>query len=575
MSRKPYVAQLSTEGASDPPNRLESAAVRRRLIFFSIGIFCSRRRMASDDPGTISPCDLVARCPTATTCKDPIMTSSRHGFEEPGDGQDIRLVVDTIPTLAWSAGPDGSADFFNQRWLDYTGLSAKHALGSGWEVAIHPDDLPRILEVFREALNSVTPYEVEGRFRRFDGEFRWFLFRGSPQRDRSGQVAKWYGTNTDLEERKRAEDALRKSEAYLAEAQRLAKTGSWAYSPAAEKCIYWSGEMLRIFGLDPQTCSLPNREEFLRLVHAEDRDRFNERIDKAFREKAEFVQDYRIVLTDGTVKHIHGIGHPVLDETGNIIEYVGTDVDVTERKRAEDALRASEASLLDAQRLTRTCSWKHEILSGKVTVSAEGLALYGIEPGDDASSLDFYHRRKHPEDRHEVEQAYAAALLRKTGFELEFRNVLPDGTIKNIRSIGHPILDKRGNVVEFVGASIDVTDHHRARADLEKAFEEIKRLRDQLHDENVVLREQIDQAFMFEEIVGTSSALQGVLSRLMKVAPTDSSVLVSGETGTGKELIARAIHKRSRRSQRSFVSVNCAALAPSLISSELFGYEKG
>ena len=114
------------------------------------------------------------------------MASLPHGFEEPGDAQDIRLVVDTIPTLAWSAGPDGSADFFNQRWPDYTGLSAKQALGSGWEVAIHPDDLPRILETFREALNSGKPYEVEGRFRRFDGDFRWFLFRGSPLRDRSG-----------------------------------------------------------------------------------------------------------------------------------------------------------------------------------------------------------------------------------------------------------------------------------------------------------------------------------------------------------------------------------------------------
>jgi PAS domain S-box-containing protein len=140
------------------------------------------------------------------------MASLPHGFEEPGDVQDIRLVVDTIPTLAWSAGPDGSADFFNQRWLDYTGLSAEQALGWGWEVAIHPDDLPRILETFREALNSVKPFEVEGRFRRFDGEFRWFLFRASPLRDQSGKVAKWYGTNTDLEERKRAEDALRKSE---------------------------------------------------------------------------------------------------------------------------------------------------------------------------------------------------------------------------------------------------------------------------------------------------------------------------------------------------------------------------
>src|ERR1700677_3276258 len=288
------------------------------------------------------------------------MAIMRHGFEDPEDIKAIRLVVDTIPTLVWSAGPDGSAEFHNERWLDYTGLSAKQALGSGWEVAIHPDDLPRILETFREALNTGKPYEVEGRFRRFDGEFRWFLFRGSPLRDHSGKVGKWYGTNTDLEERKRAEDALRKSEAYLAEAQRLAKTGSWAYSPAEEKCICWSDEMRRIFGLNPQRIDLPDREEFLRLVHPEDRDRFNERIDTAFREKADFVQNYRIVLTDGTVKHIHGIGHPVPDETGNIIEYVGTDVDVTEHKRAEDALRASEAFLLDAQRLTRTCSWRHE-----------------------------------------------------------------------------------------------------------------------------------------------------------------------------------------------------------------------
>jgi len=373
------------------------------------------------------------------------MASLRHSFEELGDVQGIRLVVDTIPTLAWSAGPDGSAEFFNQRWLDYTGLCAKQALDWGWQAAIHPDDLPRMLETYREALNSGKPFEVEGRFRRFDGEFRWFLFRGSPLRDRSGKVAKWYGTNTDLEE----------------------------------------------------------------------------------------------------------------------------------RKRAEDALRASEAFLLEAQRLTRTCSWRHQVLSDKVTVSPEGLLMYGIEPEDDASSADFYFKRMHPEDRPKVEQAYAAALLRKTDFEANFRLVLPDGTIKNTRSIGHPIVDERGDVVEFVGASIDVTEHHRARADLEKAFEEIKRLKDQLHGENVVLREQIDQAFMFEEIVGTSSGLQGVLSRLMKVAPTDSSVLVSGETGTGKELVARAIHKRSRRSQRAFVSVNCAALAPSLISSELFGHERG
>jgi len=144
------------------------------------------------------------------------MATLRHDVEGPGDVQDIRLVVDTIPTLAWSAGPDGSAEFHNQRWLDYTGLSAKQALGSGWEAAIHPDDLPRILETFREALKSGKPYELEGRFRHFDGEFRWFLFRGSPLRDQSEKVAKWYGTNTDLEERKRAEDAPPRERSILA-----------------------------------------------------------------------------------------------------------------------------------------------------------------------------------------------------------------------------------------------------------------------------------------------------------------------------------------------------------------------
>ena len=634
------------------------------------------------------------------------MAPLRHGFEEPGDVQDIRLVVDTIPTLAWSAGPDGSADFFNQRWLDYTGLSAKQSLGSGWQAAIHPDDLPRILETFREALNSGKPYELEGRFRRFDGEFRWFLFRGSPLRDRSGKVAKWYGTNTDLEERKRAEDALRKSEerwrsvfensaigvaltdlngrfltanhvfqammgyteeelralhildlthedyreanwvlitellegkrrqfqiekkhrrkdgsliwvsnnvslvpgtervprfimalseditqrkraeealqrseGYLAEAQKLTQTGSWAAQVSLKENaywsnVYWSKEMYRIFGFDPDPTP-PSSIEVFRRLHPEDAPYHPGMVERAIRDGTDFELDYRLLQPDGAVKYIHAVGHPVVNASGDVIELVGTAMDVTERKRAEDALRASEASLLDAQRLTRTCSWRHEVSSNKVTVSPEGLVMYGIEPEDDASSADFYFGRMHPEDRPEVEQAYAAAWIGKTDFKADFRLVLPDGTIKNTSSIGHPILDERGDVVEFVGASIDVTEHHRARADLEKALEEIKRLRDQLHDENVVLREQIDQAFMFEEIIGTSSGLQGVLSRIVKVAPTDSSVLVSGETGTGKELVARAIHKRSRRSQRAFVSVNCAALAPSLISTELFGHEKG
>jgi len=436
-------------------------------------------------------------------------------------------------------------------------------------------------------------FQIEKKYRRKDGSLIWVSNNVSlvPGTERVPRFV--MALSEDITERKRAEEALQRSEGYLAEAQKLTHTGSWAVRvPQMENAqreagqelavlprfgwdaSYWSKEMYRIFGLDPDPTP-PSFMEVVSRLHPEDARYNTPVVEQAIRDRTDFEIDYRLLLPNGAAKYIHVVGHPVVNASGDVIELVGTAMDVTERKRAEDALRASEASLLEAQRLTRTCSWRHEVLSGKVTVSPEGLLMFGIEPGDDASSTDFYSSRMHPKDRPEVEQAYAAAVLGKTDFAADFRIVLPDGTIKNTRSIGHPILDERGDVVEFVGASIDVTEHHRARADLEKAFEEIKRLRDQLHDENVVLREQIDQAFMFEEIVGTSSSLQGVLSRLMKVAPTDSSVLVSGETGTGKELVARAIHKRSRRSQRAFVSVNCAALAPSLISSELFGHEKG
>jgi transcriptional regulator with GAF, ATPase, and Fis domain len=137
------------------------------------------------------------------------------------------------------------------------------------------------------------------------------------------------------------------------------------------------------------------------------------------------------------------------------------------------------------------------------------------------------------------------------------------------------VLNATGEVVELVGTNMDVTEQHQARAALEKAFDEIKQLKDELYRENLALKEEIDQASMFEEIVGTSPVLRRVLVQVAKVAPADSTVLIAGETGTGKELIARAIHKRSQRSSRAFVSVNCAAIPQGLIGSELFGHEKG
>ena len=183
--------------------------------------------------------------------------------------------------------------------------------------------------------------------------------------------------------------------------------------------------------------------------------------------------------------------------------------------------------------------------------------------------------RIHPDERPLVEQTIDTAVHERTDWELDYRIVLPDLSIKHVHAVGHPIVNEYGNLVEYIGTVMDVTDHHQERAALEKAFDEIKTLKDQLHRENLALREEIGQMSMFEEIVGSSPVLKAVLSRVARVAPTDSTVLIVGETGTGKELVARAIHKRSQRSARAFVSVNCAAVPPSLIASELFGHEKG
>jgi len=615
--------------------------------------------------------------------------------------RELRDVVNTVPAHVWSTSPEGEVDFVNDRWLQFTGLALDEAVGWKWEAILHPDDRTRVVADWHTAVKNGQAMESEARVRRADGEYCWWFIRNVPLRDETGKLVRWYGTAIDIEDRKLAEQALRRSEAYLAEAHRLAKTGSWAYSPAAEKCIYWSDEMLRIFGLDPQTSNLPDREEFLRLVHPEDRDRFNERIDKAFSEKADFVQDYRIVLTDGTVKHIHGIGHPVLDETGNIVEYVGTDADVTERKRDEEARQRSEGYLAEAQKLTHTGSWAAHVYQTENIYwsnfywSEEMYRIFGFDPGPTAPTEFEIHRRLQPEDVLYNRPVVEHAIRDRSDFEVDYRLLLPNGAAKYIHVVGHPIVNASGDVIEIFGTTMDVTEQHEARAALQAAFEKIKaeetelrrmtdaiasfiyvfrpdgtalyanqavldytgltleevqredfparifhpedverllekrneaiargkpfevekrelgkdgkyrwflvrynplrddqghiirwyatgtdiedrkRAEESMRDENLALREQIDHAFMFEEIVGSSPALQTVLSSIVKVAPTDSTVLITGETGTGKELIARAIHKHSRRSGQAFISVNCASIPSSLIASELFGHEKG
>jgi formate hydrogenlyase transcriptional activator len=181
----------------------------------------------------------------------------------------------------------------------------------------------------------------------------------------------------------------------------------------------------------------------------------------------------------------------------------------------------------------------------------------------------------HPDDILRTIDAWKRALKTGQPFDFENRGRRADGVYRWFHVRANPLRDADGRIVRWYILATDIDDRKRSEGELGKAFEEIKRLKDRLHDENLALREQIDQVSMFEEIVGSSPALKTVLSSIVKVAPTDSTVLIAGETGTGKELIARAIHKASQRAGHPFITVNCAAIPSSLIASELFGHEKG
>jgi len=329
----------------------------------------------------------------------------------------LRKILDTIPTLASCNLPDGSNEFLNQRWHDYTGLSPQEARGRGWRVAVHPEDLQKVLDTFRALRTSGEPREIEHRLRRHDGEYRWFLFRVEPLRDELGNIVRWYATNTDIENLKRTEEKLRQDER----------------------------ELRRVTDAIPLTIVIQR--------------------------------------PDGTPIYAN---QAVLDYSGFTME---------------------------------------------------------------------------DEDLERLREERQAGLSRGLPFEIEQRARRKDGQYRWFLVRYHPFRDEHGRLVRWYATGTDIDDR--------------KRTEDRVRNENIALREDIVRSSMFEEIVGSSAPLRRVLAQVEKVAPTVSTVLILGETGTGKELIARAIHSRSKRSGRAFIRVNCAAIPPPLVASELFGHERG
>src|SRR5271166_5036125 len=281
---------------------------------------------------------------------------------------ELRQLIDAIPQQVFVFGADLSPLFANRQELEYTGLTPQEAQSKDAVARVfHPEDLKN-LEVARErARSDGAPLEMEARIRGKDGGYRWFLIRDNPLRDERGCILRWYGTRTDIERRKRAEQALKRSEAYLTDAQRLSHTGSWAFTIGTKTSAYWSAENFLIWGFDPQQ-GPPDLEAVSQRIHPEDRDRVSAEGQKALRGKTDYICEFRIILPDGGIRHIQAVVHPVLGTSGEPVEVVGTHVDITERRRAEqerERLRQLEAELAHINRVTMlgelASSLAHEI----------------------------------------------------------------------------------------------------------------------------------------------------------------------------------------------------------------------
>jgi formate hydrogenlyase transcriptional activator len=464
----------------------------------------------------------------------------------------LRTIIDMVPSFLWTSRPDGAKEYLNQRWYDYTGLSAEEGKGWGWTVVVHPEDLDRLVREWAALVESRKPGELETRIRRYDGEYRWFLIRVVPQLDEQGNVVKWFGSNTDIEDRKRAEEKVRNEGLMINTIPALA----WACRTDG------TAEFLNQRWLDYTGFSLEQGcgWGWKAAIHPDDLEHLMKTWQGLLESGEPGEDEARLRRFDGEYRWFIFQARPVRDDQGRVVKWFGSNTDIEDRKQAEEKLRQDEIEfrqIADA------------IPHNMIVLRPDGTRLYanrtfleytGVKP-EDVQSEGLLAQQLHPDDLERSNKQRQPGLGRGVPFEIEQRLRGKDGSYRWFLTRYNPLLDQEGHVVRWYATGTDIDDRKRGE--------------ERTQNENLVLREELDRSSMFEEIVGSSPALSNVLRQVAKVAATDSTVLILGETGTGKELIARAIHKQSRRSSRAFIRINCAAIPLPLVASELFGHEKG
>ena len=383
-----------------------------------------------------------------------------------GRGRSLELIIDTIPALAWSARPDGSAEFFNRHYLDFIGVSLEQASGWGWTAAVHPEDLNGLAATWQRMLVSGAPGDAEARLRRYDGDYRWFLFRSNPLRDEKGNIVKWYGINTDIEDRKRAEDALRKSERQYRLLFETIPALVWCGTPEGD-LDYLNQRAVEYLGHTAESLA---GARWLELVHPDQRDASVRRWLHSATTGVSYDDVYQLRRADGQYRWIQSVGEPFHDADGRIVYWYGQIVDIDDQKRAEAGLQQAYSRLAEAQRLSKTGSFITDLMADAHDWSEEALRIFEFDPATKVT-LQAIEEAIHPEDMPVFEAAFKRATESRD-VNLAYRIITSSGNVKHVHAVAH-VMENVDRRPVFIGALQDVTERKAAEEALNRARSEL------------------------------------------------------------------------------------------------------
>jgi PAS domain S-box-containing protein len=366
---------------------------------------------------------------------------------------------------------------------------------------MHPDDREGVQQALDQAIRENTAFSVEHRLLMPDGEVKYVLALSRPSRPSPG-ILEYLGAVTDITDRKRAEEALRCSEAYLAEGQKLSQTGTWACDIATREMIHSSKEHRHLFGLASDEVEIPPLDHFFQRIHPDDQAQTAEDLDRAIREGRNVEAHFRIVLPEGTTRYMYGVGRPLVKPSGDTGEYVGAVMDVTATKQSEMKLRESEAYLAEAQRLSRTGSWAWSPITGQNRYwSDECFRLLGFDPADGMPPREQFVQHIHPDDRHIVAEKLDTAVRERGEYEVDYRVVHPGGEIRYIHAVGHPVLNSSGDLVEIIGTAIDVTERKQAEDNIRESENELRHILDFAPQQVAVLGHDFRRIYLNQAVL--------------------------------------------------------------------------